>query len=66
MPTIRKQDRRRFKAALTQQGTTLTAFASQAGVTHTHLNYVLRGERRSPRLEQAIARVIADAAKRGR
>lgn len=66
MFSLRKQDRRRrqFKAALVAQGTTLTAWAAKHGVTHTHLNYVLRGVRHSPRLIAAVEAVIAAAARR--
>lgn len=53
--------RRQFKAAMVAAGMTLSAWAEEQGVTHTHLNYVLRGERKSPRLEAAIDAVIKGA-----
>jgi hypothetical protein len=65
MFTLRKQEKRRrqFKAALVAAGIPLSVWAETQGVTHTHLNYVLRGERKSPRLEAAIGAVIAKRVK---
>ena len=52
--------RRRFRAALTLAGETLAGWADAHNISHTHLNYVLRGLRASPRIEDAImARITA-------
>ena len=51
--------RKRLRAALAQEGLTVNAFVAALGVSRQHLYYVLTGERRSPRLEAAIQRVIA-------
>lgn len=50
--------RRRFRAALAMADQTVAGFAAEQGVSHAHLNYVLRGLRASPRLEDAIEKRI--------
>ena len=53
--------RRRFRAALAMAGQTVAEFAAELGVSHSHLNYVLRGLRASPRIEAAIEKRIRAA-----
>jgi transcriptional regulator with XRE-family HTH domain len=50
--------RRRLRAALAMAGGTVAEFAAELGVSHSHLNYVLRGLRASPRIEAAIEKRI--------
>lgn len=47
-----------LRGALDQDGFRLRDFAKKMDVTHTHLNYVLRGERKSSRIDQAAAVLI--------
>lgn len=50
--------KRRFADALKRRDETMQAWATRHGVTYTHLFYVLRGDRVSPRLEEAIEETI--------
>ena len=55
--TLRKQvpDRKRqLKIALVHAGMTVGAFCESQGVTRTHLNFVLNGERESAKLTSAV------------
>jgi hypothetical protein len=49
----------RFAAALARAGQTHARFAALHQVTYQHLYLVIRGKRRSPRLEAAIDAFIA-------
>lgn len=49
----------RFKAALAVAGLTAKEFAAENGVTRTHLNCVLLGDRVSAPLNQKIDELIA-------
>lgn len=51
--------RRRLKHAAGLRSMTLAQCAAHFGVTHTHLNFVLRGHRQSARLDDAIAALLA-------
>lgn len=64
MPRILTSRKARFTAALALAGKTLTQWAFEHDVHRVHLNAVLRGERESPRLTQAVDRFIADVEKR--
>lgn len=46
--------RREFRAALALAGSTVAAFARELGVSHNHINSVLRGERTSKRITDAV------------
>lgn len=46
--------RRAFRAALALAGTTATAFAAKLGVSTNHLGCVLRGDRPSKRILDAV------------
>lgn len=46
------------KAALRRRRGSLTAIAERLGVSLGHVSRVVSGERRSPRLERAIARSL--------
>lgn len=50
--------RRQFRAALAMADESIAEFAAALGVSHSHLNYVLRGLRASPRIEDAIEKRI--------
>ena len=50
--------RQRVKTAVGLQALTLREYAATVGVTHTHLNYVLRGVRTSDRLNHEFWRMI--------
>jgi transcriptional regulator with XRE-family HTH domain len=61
MVTPKANDRqRRFRAALHLAGMTQREWAKAQGVSAPHVTYVLRGERVSPRLEDAITAFIAE------
>lgn len=49
-----------FRAALAVAGKTAQEWAADHGVTVTHLNYVLAGERESPRLNAALDAFIRE------
>lgn len=51
--------RRRFRAALALTDTSVAAFAAQIGVTYNHLYGVLRGQRTSKRIEDAVDQYIS-------
>ena len=51
--TSRRPDR---KALLRARGVQLKDFAAELGVSKSHVTRVVAGERRSPRLERAIAK----------
>lgn len=46
------------KAALVERGITITSIAEELGVTVSHVAQVVRGEKESPRVEQAVANAI--------
>lgn len=50
--------RRAFRAALALTGTTATAFAERLGVSTNHLSCVLRGDRASKRITEAVAAFV--------
>jgi hypothetical protein len=50
--------RRQLRVALMLADQTVGEFAAELGVTQSHLNYVLRGLRASPRIDAAIAKRI--------
>lgn len=50
--------RRRVKQAVRMKRMTLCDYADHLGVTHTHLNYVLRGVRSSARLDHEVWRLL--------
>ena len=52
-----------FKAALDLRGLTLAEFASQIGVTPRFLLYVLRGQRQSQRVMQAVEKFVEEVFK---
>ena len=47
---------RKRRALLVEQGVTLQQIADELGVSNQHVGEVVRGRRRSLRVEQAIAR----------
>lgn len=57
-PDALTQRRREFRSALALQGFTMRDFLAEAGVTATHMNLVLRGERPSPRLDRAVYQIV--------
>lgn len=53
--------RRTFRSALAEQGFTVRDFLAEADCTATHLNFVLRGQRPSDRIDRAVHTVIITA-----
>lgn len=51
--------RRVFRSALALSGTTAVTFARNLGVSANHLSCVLRGERESRRISEAVDAFIA-------
>lgn len=58
MSRASKVKRETFKTILHKRGDTLYKWALRAGVTHSHLNRVLTGNRVSKRLSAEIAEVL--------
>jgi hypothetical protein len=54
-----EERRRRFRAALALAGTTAKGFGLALGVSETHLTAVLRGQRRSARVQAAVDALLA-------
>ena len=52
------QRRVRLKAVVALRQSTLSHWAAEQGVSHTHLNLVLRGKRESTRIDAAILDAI--------
>lgn len=50
--------RKRFKAALAHGGFSVAQFAAKIHVTHSHLNYHLRGERGSDWVASCVRKII--------
>lgn len=50
--------RKRLKAAVAHGGFTIGQFCERIGVTHSHLNYTLRGERQSPWVDECVRKLI--------
>lgn len=68
METARKEEgqqeqnrRREFRAALALTGQTAVEFAKALGVSTNHLGLVLRGERQSKRISDAVNTLITSA-----
>lgn len=56
----RVERQRAFRAALALAGRSLRSVAEEWGVHEGHLYFVLRGDRESRRLEEAVAAFIAE------
>ena len=54
MPMTKEQR----KIALADSGRTMTSIAEELEVTLPHVSLVVSGERRSPRVEEAVAKAI--------
>lgn len=52
------QRRKRFKAALAHGGFTIREFCKRIQVTHSHLNFCLRGERTSEWVDSCVRKII--------
>ena len=61
MPPISER-RKRFKSALALLEQTQSGFAREHKISLNHLQRILLGERKSPRIEAHIEAVIAEAA----
>ncbi len=53
--------RREFRAALALKGQTAVEFAKTLNISTNHLGLVLRGERQSKRIAEAVDALIASA-----
>jgi len=52
---------RERKAALVLKGVSLSDIARELGVSQQHVSQVVAGARRSPRVEEAVARAIGQS-----
>lgn len=53
-----KARRMQFRAALAYGEYSVAEFCERAGFSHSALNYVLRGERRSPWINECVRKLI--------